>query len=103
MPATDSPPAGWRISGRVIVSLFIVTIINGDIAQQVTGQVHRAHDLFNELDFALGDAVFGVQVLVRPALGPVLRGHEGVNLARGVLGWLVQQNQQPSQPTAKIR
>ncbi len=48
------------------------------------------------------DAIFRVEVLVRPPLRPLLGRHEGVNLARCVLRWLVQENQEASQPTGEV-
>src|SRR5450830_351333 len=91
---------GVRISS--MEGLLIVTFANGDISKQVTGQLHRADNLLNELDLGRRDVIFCVQFFVRPSLCPLLRGHEGVNLACGVLRWLVQKNQKASQPTGEV-
>ena len=79
------------------MGLLIVTIVHCDITQQITGQIHWADYLLDELNLTGRDAIFGIQILIRPALGPVLRRHEGIDLSRGVLGWLMQQNQQACQ------
>ena len=86
-----------------MVGLLIITFVHCDIAKQVTGQLHRAHDLFNELDFTRRDAVFGVQILVRPFFVPLLSWDEGVDLACGVLRRLVQKNQQAGQTACEVR
>ena len=61
----------------------------GLLIRVISAEIHRADDLLNERDLISGDAVFGVEVLVRPPPRPVLERHKGVDLARGVLGWLV--------------
>src|SRR6266576_335445 len=67
-----------------------------------SAEVHRAHNLLDKRDLTGGDAVFGVEVLVRPPPCPLLGWHERVDLARCVLGWLVQKNEEASQPTGEV-
>src|SRR5208337_1900944 len=91
---------GVRISSIV---LLIVTFVSGVFIEQIASDFHRAHDSLNERDFARSKAILLVEVTVRPWPRPFLGRHEGVNLARRVLGWLVQENQKTRQPTAEIR
>ena len=67
-----------------------------------SAEVHRADNLLDERDLASGDAIFRVEVLVRPPPCPLLGWHERVDLARCVLGWLVQKNEEASQPTGEV-
>lgn len=62
----------------------------------ISAEVHRPDKFFDERDFAGGDAVLRVKVLVGPLPGPLLDWHEGVDLARRVLGWFVQKYQEAS-------
>jgi len=75
-----------------MVGLFIVTAVED----------HRAYKLLDERDLTGSQVILRVEVLIRPPLRPLLCWHEGVDLARGVLGWLVQENQEASQPTGEI-
>jgi len=63
---------------------------------------HRPDHLLDEGDLTLRDAIFCVEVRVRPPLRPLLGWHEGVNPACYVLRWLVQENQEASQPTGEV-
>src|SRR5439155_12429031 len=67
-----------------------------------SAEVHRADNLLDERYLASGDAIFRVEVLVRPSPRPLLGWHEGVDLACYVLGWLVQENQETSQSTGAV-
>lgn len=68
----------------------------------VIAPAHRTDHLFDEIDFSRSDPVSGVQVFVGPLLRPRLGGHEGVDLACDMLGWLVQENQKARQPAGEI-
>ena len=65
-------------------------------------RAHRTNDLFDETDFVFGQAVLLVQLLVGPWLVEVLHWNKRVNLARRVLGWLVQKNQEASQSAGEV-
>src|SRR5687768_12712895 len=81
---------GARISSTV--GLFIVTRF----------EVHRSDYLLDEGYLTRGEGIFRVEVLVRPLAGPLLGWHKGVDLSRCVLRWLVQKNQEASQPTREV-
>ena len=68
-----------------------------------SAEVHRADNFFDKGDLTSGDAIFRVEVLVRPPLRPLLGWYELVNLARCVLRWLVQKNEKASQPAGEVR
>src|SRR3954471_19756550 len=91
---------GLRISS--IDGLLIVPVISGIVIEQLFIDFHRAHDSLNERDFARSNAILLVEVFVRPPPPPLLGWDEGVNLAICVLGWLVQKNEEASQPTAEV-
>ena len=86
-----------------MVGLLIVTFTSGNIPKQVNGQFHRTDYFFDKFDLTRRDAVFGVQVFVRPLLCPLLCRHEGVHLARGVLRRFMQKNQKTRQPAGQVR
>src|SRR5581483_12133036 len=65
-------------------------------------QIHRANHRLDERDLVFAEAVLGVQVLVGPGAVPFLCWHERVDLASGVVRWLVQENQEASQPTGEV-
>lgn len=62
---------------------------------RIPAEIHRADNLLNERDFALSNAVFRVESLVCPLARPLLRRHKCINFPRRVLGWFVQENQEP--------
>ena len=82
--------------------LLIIFFDYRDIFEQIIGEIHRADYLFNEGNFTDRQAVFRVEISVRPLSGPILRWHEGVNLTRGVLRRFVQKNQQAREPTGEV-
>src|ERR1700682_2438100 len=78
------------------ISSMVLFILRG------SAEVHRADKLLYERDLTTGDAIFRVEVLVRPPPRPLLGWHKGVDLARCVLGWLMQKNQETSQSTGEV-
>ncbi len=56
--------------------------------------VHRTNYLLDERDFVLGEAVVGVEIVVRPLLRPLLHWDEAVDLARDVLTRLVEEDKE---------
>src|SRR6266849_6641744 len=78
------------------ISSIALVILGG------TAEVHRADNLLHERDLAGGDAIFRVEDLVHPLPRPLLGWYEGVDLARCVLGWLVQKDQEARQPTGEV-
>src|SRR5713101_5736067 len=81
---------GTRISSMVL------------LIRDISAEVHRANNLFDERDLTSGEAVLCVEVLVGPPLRPLLNWHERVDLASNVLGRLVQKNQEASQPAGEV-
>ena len=75
----------------------------GLLIRVISAEIHRADDLLDERDLIRGDAVFGVEVLVRPQPRPLLSRYESIDLTCGVLRWLVQKDQKASQPTGEVR
>src|SRR4051794_30367064 len=69
---------------------------------RATGELHWSDDPLDEGDFTRGEIVLRVQVLVRPAFCPVLSRHERVDLARRVLGWFVQKDEEASQTAGEV-
>src|SRR5882762_8182545 len=67
-----------------------------------SAEVHRADNLLDEHDLTTGDAIFRVEILVRPLLRPLLCRHERIDLASCVLRWLVQENEEASQSARQV-
>src|SRR5262249_26998742 len=88
--------------GARISSMVLLIVVGNCLVGRVASEVHRADYLLDEGDLTRGESIFRVEVRVRPRLGPILGWHEGVNLSRCVLRWLVQENQEASQPTGEV-
>ena len=65
-------------------------------------EFHRANYLLDERYVVIREVILRVEILVRPSLRPFLGRHECVDLASCVLGRLVQENQETSQPTSEV-
>src|SRR4051794_23401721 len=88
---------GARISANVLL-----IVVGKCIVERVAGEVHRPDYLLDEGYLTRGEGIFRVEVRVCPPPGPILGWHKGIDFARDVLGRLVQENQEASQPTGEI-
>src|SRR6266403_2145486 len=88
---------GARISSNVLL-----IVVRRCLVGRVASEVHRADYLLDEGYLTRGEGIFRVEVRVRPPPRPVLGWHKGVDLARDVLGWLVQKYEEARQPTAEV-
>src|SRR5262245_66217546 len=68
----------------------------------VSIEVQWTDNLLNERNFTSRDAILSVEVIVCPFPCPLLCRNERVDPARRVLGWLVQKDQEASQPTGEV-
>jgi len=76
------PSLGARRKDLLDGGLFIVTAVED----------HRAYKLLDERDLTGSQVILRVEVLIRPRLVHFCVGHEGVDLARGVLGCLCKRS-----------
>ncbi len=76
--------------------------MEGLFIRSISAEIHRTNHLLDERDVTNGETIFQVEVFVCPPLRPLLHRHERVDLARYVLGWLMQKNQEASEPTGKV-
>ena len=90
------------LRARLFTHLLFVIDVGDDLVSRPAGDFHWAHDLLDEGDLTFGEAILRVEVPVRPLLGPSLGRHEGVDLSRRVLRWLVQENQEARQATGEV-
>src|SRR5262245_12591756 len=90
---------GARISSMGL--LIVVIVLSGLIGHCVI-EIHWADNLLDERNLVGGEAVFRVEVFVRPPRGPLLDRYEGINFASDVLGWLVQKYKEARQPTGEV-
>lgn len=88
--------------GSRISSMDLLIVVGNRLVGIVACEIHRTDYLLDEDDLTGGERIFFVEILVRPLPGPLLGRHERVNLARCVLGWLVQKNKEASQSTGEV-
>jgi hypothetical protein len=79
------------VDARPSLRLRREDLLDGGLTHRHRRRGHRADKLLDERDFTRGQPVFRVSPYPSTA-SSTLCWHEGVDLARGVLGWLVQED-----------